>query len=204
MLKFKKIFIILLTYFTVVFSYLLFMKPDDISIDFFYTNIIFIIIYLIIANLFITSDNLIDLNLNRYKSKICFFKESIKQFTINIFTILVGISLLNHLMLCLIGFNVDLLLNFYYFIGLFLITETLYAYIVSFSFKKKINLVRYLALVILLGMFTFGSFNMSITPINIFKYILYKGSLYDILLHYSIWLISAYFLINHNSKRIEL
>ena len=204
MLKFKKIFIILIIYFIVIFSYLFFMRPNDMSIAFFYINMIFIILYLIIANLFIESDNLIELKINRYRNKSCFFKESIKQFTINIFIIFFGISLLNCLMLYMIGSHVDLTLNFYYFIGLFFIIETFYAYILSFSFKKKMNLIRYLALLILLGMFILGKSNMIITSINIFKYILYNGSLYNLFLHYSVWLISAYILIDYNSKRVEL
>ena len=204
MLRFKKIFVILLTYFIVVFLYLFFINSNDITIDFFYTNIIFIIFYLVIGNLFIENDSWVDLKLNKYENKECFFKQLIKQFTINIFLICFGVSVLNSLILLLLEINIDLTLNFYYFIGIFLTLEIINAYIIAFCLKKKVNLVRYILLVILLGMFVLGTFSISITPINVFKYILYKGNLYDILLHYSIWLVGAYILINYNSKRVEL
>lgn len=204
MLRFKKIFVILLTYFIVVFLYLFFINSNDITIDFFYTNIIFIIFYLVIGNLFIENDSWVDLKLNKYENKECFFKQLIKRFTINIFLICFGVSVLNSLILLLLEINIDLTLNFYYFIGIFLTLEIINAYIIAFCLKKKVNLVRYILFVILLGMFVLGTFSISITPINVFKYILYKGNLYDILLHYSIWLVGAYILINYNSKRVEL
>ena len=80
MLKFKKISIILIIYFIIMLFYLYFIKLENVTIDFFYTNIIFIIIYLIIANFFIEPNRLFNLKLYRYEDKISFLKESIKRF----------------------------------------------------------------------------------------------------------------------------
>lgn len=87
---------------------------------------------------------------------------------------------------------------------MFLIIEIAYIYILSFAFKKQINILRYIVFITLLAMFYFGSFDIGITPINIFKYVSYPGTWYEIIIHYMVWIFSAYILIDYNSKRVEI
>ncbi len=200
-MKFKRILISLLIYLVIILLYLSFIELD---VNFFYTNIIFIIIYLIVTNLFIEKDNLINFKLHRYKNTTSYFIDCFKRFTINIFIILVCFSILNCLALHIMKINFQISLIIYYFINLFFILEILYIYILSFSLKNNINLMRCLTSILMLAMFTFGKFDIGITPVNIFKYILYSGNWFQIIIHYAIWLISAYIFLDYNSKRIEL
>lgn len=204
MLKFRKIFIIFIIYYMVIQSYLIFIEPNSISLDFFYRNIMFWIFYLIIANLFIECDNLLDFKLHMYRNKRFFLKESLKEISIKNLIISGGISILNCLMLVIIKSKFSITLFVYYFINLFFIIEIIYIYIFAFIFKRKNILIRCLTLIILLIMFNFGKAYIGITPINIFKYVIYLGNWYEIMTHYSIWLLGAYIMIEHNSKRVEV
>lgn len=204
MLKFKKIFTILLIYFIIIQSYLVFIKPNTISLDFFYTNIIFWVIYFIISNLFIEYDNLLDFKLHIYENAEKFFEKSLKEVTINNGLIFGGITVLNGIMLLIIKMNFYMIEFIYYSVNLFLIIEIICIYIMAFTLKRKNVLSRVIILIILMIMFNFGNSYLGITPINIFKYILNIGSLYEVAIHYIIWLIGGYLLIEYNCKRIEL
>ena len=138
------------------------------------------------------------------KIKYLFLKNPLNGFSINIFTIFLCISILNCIILLVKGLSVNFLTSLYYFFNIFLIIEIAYIYILSFSFKKQINLLRYIVFITLLAMFYFGSFDIGITPINIFKYVSYPGTWYEIIVHYMVWIFSAYILIDYNSKRVEI
>ena len=204
MLKFKKIFMILFIYFIIMLFYIFFMKAENITIDFFYTNIIFIIIYLIIANFFIEPNKVFNFKLYRYNDKLSFLREEIKVYSINIFTIFMCVSILNCIILLIKQGYFDIIKSLYYFLNIFLIIYIAYMCILSFAFKKQIKQLRYIIFIILLSMFYFGTFDIGITPINIFKYISYPGTWYEILVHYMVWILGAYILIDYNSKRVEI
>ena len=203
MLKFRKIFILLFIYVIITMIYLFFVQPDTISLDFFYTNKIFLIIYILLANLFVEPNNLLAIKLHLYNTRSDFFKSDLKELTINNFIIFIGISILNCLMLIVIKAEFNIASFIYYFINLFLIVEIIDVYIISFCFKQKITLIRYAILLILLIILNFGNLGTEITPINIFKYLFYVGNWYEIIIHYLIWLLGGYLLIDYN-KRVEL
>lgn len=204
MLKFKKISIILVFYFIIMLLYFYFLRVESISIDFFYVNSIFIIIYLVIANLFIEPNKLLNFKLYRYNNKKNFFKDCIKLFSLNTFVIYLCISIINSILVALRGFTFNFLASIYYFFNIFIIIEIAYAYILSFSLKKNITILRYLVFITLIAMFYFGTYDTGITPVNIFKYVYYSGTWYQIIIHYAIWILSAYLLFDFNSKRVEI
>lgn len=204
MLKFRSIFTILFIYFLVIQSYLFFIDPSSITLDFFYRNILFWVIYLIIANLIMENDNLLNFKLYKYEDKKKFLKESIKEASIKNIIICVGISILNYLVV-MTKTDVEVHTFIYYFVNLFLIIEIICICNLSFILRKNSNFIRYLLFIISLIVFYFGTFFKGIIPINIFKYAIYIGSLYEIIIHYLIWLTLDYILIDQNfSKRIEI
>lgn len=184
--------------------YLCCIDHEGITIDFFYTNIIFVIFYLVVTNIFVEKDKLIYYKLHRYNNKLLFFKEQIKKFTLNISAIIISISFLNCLLLFIIKIKFELIQVIYYALNIFFIIEIIYLFILSFSLKNKINLMRYVTLFMILLLFTFGKFNRGITPINLFKYILYPGSIVELTIHYIIWLLADYIILDFNSKRVEI
>lgn len=204
MLKFKIIFIVWIIYFIIISFYLFLISSSIITLEIFYNNIIFMIIYLIIANLFIDFDKLLDIKLYRYRNKMCFFKECLKNFTLNIFICLLGISMINGLMFYIIDKPFNKYLSVYYFTNWFFGIEIIYICMLAFSFKRKINFIRSLSFIGLCCMFIFGRYDIGITPINVFKYILYIGNFSSIITHYIVWLLGCYLLIDYNIRRVEI
>lgn len=202
-MKYKKFILVLLFYFIVVLIFVNYAN-NDITLKYFYSNIIFIIIYLFIFNLFINNKVSLLLQLYKFKNRHNYYIYNIKKFTIDNVIVNLGIILINSFIIKIKCDHIDLYLVFYYFFNMFIIMEIMYMIIISFSFKKAFNVVRYFLLVIFLIMFNFAGFDFSVTPLNIFKYLIYKGELYLLIIHYLIWVYGCYLLLDYNSKVIEI
>lgn len=202
-MKYKKIVLILLFYFIGMSLFTHYIN-SDVTLSYFYNNIIFMIIYLFIFNLFINNKISLLLRLYKFKNKCSYYMCNIKKFTIDNVVVNLGIVLINSLIIKINCNCFDLYLMFYYFFNMFIIMEIMYIIIISFSLKKTFNLVRYFLIVVFLIMFNFTGFDFSVTPLNIFKYLFYEGDFYLLIIHYLIWLYGCYLLLDYNSKVMEI
>lgn len=206
-MKFKKIGKIvglLIIYTILALLYISSISVEDLLVDFFYTNSIFIILYILIANLLIEKEPLIEFDIYRYKSKLICIRNQFLKNTLNIFITFVGIIIINLIVLLITTGKFSIILSIYYFINIFLIIEILNIFILSFQLIKKTTFARLISFTVMILMLIFGGSDIGITNINIFKHILYGGDIINIISHYAIWAFGMYLLLDNNARRGEL
>lgn len=202
--KIRKILSLLIIYTTLVLLYISSISAEDLLGDFFYTNSIFIILYILIANLLIEKDPLIEFDIYRYKNKLICIKNQFFKNTLNIFATFIGIIIINSIVLLMTTGKTSVILSIYYFINIFSIMEILNIFVLSFQLLKKTTFARLISFSMMILMLIFGGSDIGITNINIFKYILYNGDIINIIVHYAIWFFGMYLLLDNNARRGEL
>ena len=202
MLRYKKIILSLLIYIVTLFVYLLILRQNfDFYVDFFYTNIMFFLILIILTNIFIKSNKNVELELYKYDSKIQFMLSRIESFTYELIILLYSILAINSVALLFLKSDIDLNMGLNYTIQYFFVFEILFLIINIFIYSKKYNFIRFVIVAIFIALFMLCT---NTSSLNIFKYLLYGGKINDMLLFYFIYFAVVVSLLVYSLKRKKI
>lgn len=189
----------------ILFLYIIVLKKLQLNLDSFYNNVSFFIIIFCIYNLIINDDKLIHLRIHKYNTFKKYLISKIFKITINSLCLSICIFMINCFIFLILKMKIDAYMIIHYSLHLFIIFEIYYLFMMFGILIRKFNQVRTIIMFVLIFSFLINNMNLTnIMSINIFKFYLYMGNIFNILLHYSMWFYICYLFIDSARKKINI
>ena len=201
-MNYKKIAIELIIYTFIILTYTLLLQSNyEFFIAMFYLNNLFFVTIILLINTYIPKNKNLELEIYKYKSKLNYFLKRTVTFTKNAFLILVSLLIINSLILSIYGYQIEITNGIYYTLNYFIIFIIMYLLISCFTFSKYYSFIKELIVCIFIIMYVLCQSN---STINVFKYIMNFGTLFNLLFFYSKYIIIILIILNYAVKKGEI